>query len=81
MQARPAGDCEMKSRSDYIVSELARCQQNLGDGYLSAFPAEHFDRLQALQPVWAPYYVVRVCFVILSSGTHAMTASSAAGKA
>ena len=24
----------------------------------AAFPEEHFDRLEALQPVWVPYYVV-----------------------
>ena len=28
-------------------------------GYLSAFPFEHFRRLQSLEPVWAPFYVVR----------------------
>lgn len=28
-------------------------------GYLSAFPFEHFERLQSLSPVWAPFYVVR----------------------
>ncbi len=26
----------------------------------AAFPESHFDRLEALQPVWAPYYVVRL---------------------
>lgn len=25
---------------------------------MSAFPKSHFDRLEALQPVWAPYYVI-----------------------
>ena len=37
---------------------MEKVQDNLGGGYLSAFPTEHFDRLQNLQPVWAPYYVV-----------------------
>jgi len=37
---------------------LKKVQDKLGCGYLSAFPTEHFDRLQNLQPVWAPYYVV-----------------------
>lgn len=35
-------------------------QDAIGTGYLSAFPEEHFDRLQSLQPVWAPFYVVRL---------------------
>ena len=33
-------------------------QGALGQGYLSAFPAEHFDRLQSLQPVWVRLLVV-----------------------
>ncbi len=33
-------------------------QDALGAGYLSAFPKEHFIRLQSLQAVWAPFYVV-----------------------
>jgi len=41
-----------------MVSELSKVQATYGDGYLSAFPKEHFDRLEALQPVWAPYYVI-----------------------
>lgn len=41
-----------------MVRQLKRVQDALGSGYLSAFPEEHFDRLEALQPVWAPYYVV-----------------------
>lgn len=27
--------------------------------HAAAFPESHFDRLEALQPVWVPYYVVR----------------------
>ena len=43
----------------FILSELKKVQDKLGDGYLSAFPTEHFERLQNLQQVWAPFYVVR----------------------
>jgi len=42
-----------------VVRQLKVVQDKLGSGYLSAFPMSHFDRLEALQPVWAPYYVVR----------------------
>ena len=41
------------------MMSLASVQLALGQGYLSAFPVTHFDRLEALTPVWAPYYVVR----------------------
>lgn len=52
------GDKEMKSRGDYMVAELAKCQQKLSGGYLSAFPTEWFDRLDARKPVWAPFYTI-----------------------
>ncbi len=53
------GDKEAKSKADYMVAELAKCQQKLGtSGYLSAFPTEWFDRLDARKPVWAPFYTI-----------------------
>lgn len=52
------GDKELKTKSDYIVAELAKCQNKLGGGYLSAFPLEYFDRLNARQKVWAPFYTI-----------------------
>ncbi len=54
-----AGDEELKKRGDYIVAELARCQKALGSsGYLSAFPESFIDRVEAGQPVWAPWYTL-----------------------
>uniref|UniRef100_Q029P0 Glycoside hydrolase family 127 protein n=1 Tax=Solibacter usitatus (strain Ellin6076) TaxID=234267 RepID=Q029P0_SOLUE len=53
------GDKDAKAKADYIVAELAKCQQKLGpSGYLSAFPIEWFDRLDARKPVWAPFYTI-----------------------
>ena len=52
------GDKELKAKGDYMVAELAKCQQRLGGGYLSAFPLELFDRLKARKEVWAPFYTV-----------------------
>ncbi len=52
------GDEEMKRRGDELVTELARCQKALGNGYLSAFPEEFFDRLRDGMPVWAPFYTL-----------------------
>ena len=53
-----AGDDELKARGNAMVEQLARCQQALGDGYLSAFPREFFDRLRSGKPVWAPFYTL-----------------------
>ncbi|HEY4232120.1 MAG TPA: beta-L-arabinofuranosidase domain-containing protein [Lacipirellulaceae bacterium] len=52
------GDPEWKRRVDYLVAELAKCQDSLGDGYLSAFPTSTFDKLEAGVHVWAPYYTI-----------------------
>ncbi len=53
------GDQEIKTKGDALVAELAKCQQKLyAGGYLSAFPLEFFDRLNARQKVWAPFYTV-----------------------
>jgi DUF1680 family protein len=53
------GDEELKDKAGAMVSELAKCQEALGDsGYLSAFPEEFFDRVEAAERVWAPYYTL-----------------------
>lgn len=53
-----AGDDMLRDRTRYLVAELARCQTALGNGYLSAFPEELFDRLRAGKPAWAPWYTI-----------------------
>ena len=52
------GDQAARAKGDQIVDELAKCQAKLGGGYLSAFPTEFFDRLDARKRVWAPFYTV-----------------------
>ena len=52
------GDQEAKAKGDEMVDELAQCQSKLGGGYLSAFPLEFFDRLDARENVWAPFYTI-----------------------
>jgi DUF1680 family protein len=52
------GDNAIKEKGGYVVAELAKCQDKLGGGYLSAFPLEFFDRLRARQKVWAPFYTI-----------------------
>jgi len=52
------GDEDLKKKASSVVSGLAECQAALGDGYLSAFPEEVFDRLEAGARVWAPWYTL-----------------------
>jgi DUF1680 family protein len=57
------GDPQLKARTDHIVAELAKCQaampaQGYHAGYLSAFPESFFDRVDAQQRVWAPWYTM-----------------------
>jgi DUF1680 family protein len=52
------GDDEVKARGNLMVAELAKCQQAIGNGYLSAFPMELFDRLREGRRVWAPWYTL-----------------------
>jgi DUF1680 family protein len=56
--AAQTGDAEVKARGNLMVAELAKCQAALGNGYLSAFPEELFDRLRAGKPAWAPFYTL-----------------------
>jgi hypothetical protein len=52
-------DNAVKSKADEIVAGLAECQAKLNDnGYISAFPAEFFDRLDQRKNVWAPFYTI-----------------------
>jgi DUF1680 family protein len=52
------GDKDLKQKADALVAVLAKCQEAHGNGYLSAFPEELFDRLRAGRPVWAPFYTL-----------------------
>ena len=56
------GDERFKTRADGLVREFAKVQDAEGrkfhPGYLSAFPEEFFDRVEARQRVWAPYYTI-----------------------
>ena len=56
------GEARFKTRADLMVAELGKIQteqaKRFHPGYLSAFPEELFDRVEARQRVWAPYYTV-----------------------
>jgi hypothetical protein len=57
-RATGSSDGEAKARGDRIVAELAKCQRQHKNGFLSAFPEEFFDRLRSDQRVWAPFYTL-----------------------
>ena len=57
------GNGQALARGRAIVAELAALQARAAAagfhlGYLSAFPENFFDRLEAGQPVWSPYYMI-----------------------
>jgi uncharacterized protein len=52
------GDKEARAKGEYMVAELAKCQQKLGGKYLSAFPTTWWDRLDKGERVWAPFYTI-----------------------
>jgi len=52
------GDKAAKDKGDYMVAEMAKCQEKLGGGYLSAFPTTWWDRLDRRERVWAPFYTI-----------------------
>lgn len=52
------GNEEVKARVEAVVVELQKCQEAHGNGYLSAFPENFFDRLESGQSVWVPWYTL-----------------------
>src|ERR1019366_9823541 len=66
------GDKEAKAKADYMVDELAKAQQKLGSGYLSAFSAQQFEQLDKIRVdpetgrinrdgprmPWVPFYTI-----------------------
>ena len=58
LMSQSAADAALKDKAGDIVHELAKCQQKLGSGYLSAFPEEFFGRLRDGKRVWAPFYTL-----------------------
>ncbi|WP_274652867.1 beta-L-arabinofuranosidase domain-containing protein [Paenibacillus humicola] len=48
----------VKAKADTIVSELARCQEAAGNGWLAAFPETFMHRLAKGNNVWAPHYTI-----------------------
>jgi len=57
------GDEKLKNKAQKIVAELAKCQNALGNGYLSAFPEEGIKRvIYSTGNWWAPWYTLHKIF-------------------
>ncbi|MBE0675486.1 MAG: glycoside hydrolase family 127 protein [Bacteroidales bacterium] len=68
---RLTGDSILMEKCRYLVQELKQCQEANGNGYLSAFPEEYLDRVEAVRPVWAPYYTLhKILAGLLDSYTY-----------
>ncbi|CAN6230712.1 unnamed protein product [Urochloa humidicola] len=48
----------LNAKMSSVIDALYDCQEKMGTGYLSAFPSEFFDWVEAIKPVWAPYYTI-----------------------
>jgi uncharacterized protein len=63
MMYASTGDKRFKENAQKVVKGLAEVQAKLGtNGYLSAYPETFFDRVEARQRVWAPYYTLHKIF-------------------
>ena len=56
--AANTGDQEVKGKADYIVSELARCQNENGGEWAGSIPEKYLDWVARGKPVWAPHYTL-----------------------
>ncbi|WP_082373344.1 beta-L-arabinofuranosidase domain-containing protein [Nocardia sp. NRRL S-836] len=57
------GDRAFSVRADYLVEQLAMCQDRAriagySTGYLSAFPEGFIGHAEAREPVWSPYHTL-----------------------
>jgi uncharacterized protein len=57
-QLAAMGDKQSRAKGNYMVAEMAKCQEKLGGKYLSAFPTTWWDRLEKGERVWAPFYTI-----------------------
>ena len=73
--AAATGDVSYREKADYLVAELAKCQDALKqDGYLAAFPSGAFDRLEGKpgdgSGVVVPYYTIHKVMAGLVDAHH-----------
>jgi hypothetical protein len=69
------GDDSFKTKANYVVTELAKCQAALGkNGYLAAFPSTVFDWLEGTSAndggIVVPYYTIHKIMAGLLDAHH-----------
>ncbi|MCR4791816.1 MAG: glycoside hydrolase family 127 protein [Lachnospiraceae bacterium] len=52
------GDSDLKVKLDYIVSELARCQELNGGEWVGSIPEKYMNRLARPEYIWSPQYTM-----------------------
>lgn len=51
-----SGNTDLQRKGEAMVDGLVACQKANGNGYLSAYSTDLFERLAIGKPVWAPFY-------------------------
>lgn len=51
-------DAEVRGKADWIVSELARCQEENGGEWAGSIPEKYLDWIARGKRVWAPHYTL-----------------------
>ncbi len=52
------GDNDLKVKLDFIVSELARCQELNGGEWVGSIPQKYMNRLARPEYIWSPQYTM-----------------------
>ena len=52
------GDSDLKVKLDFIVSELARCQELNGGKWVGSIPQKYMNRLARPEYIWSPQYTM-----------------------
>ena len=51
------GNMQLKAKADFIISEIARCQEQNGNGWAFPIPEKYLYSIKAGKNFWAPHYV------------------------
>ncbi|CRZ34047.1 hypothetical protein DFR55_1449 [Herbinix hemicellulosilytica] len=58
MLVETENDLELRGKLEYIVSELARCQERNRNGWIGSIPEKYFDILETDEYIWSPQYTL-----------------------
>lgn len=53
-----SGDGDLKNKADFIIDELARCQQLNGGEWIGSIPEKYLYQMANGQPMWSPQYTL-----------------------